>query len=484
MGGKDRLPAMSDVATLVAECVARARAAQKAFDAATQEEVDEVVTAVGWAIVDPEHNLALAETAVQDTGLGNVADKVAKNRRKTMGLLRDLAKAKSVGIISEDPEQGLVEIARAVGVVGAVTPSTNPGATPANNIINALKGRNAIIVAPSPKGASTLSLLLSYVHAELDRVGVPRDLVQQLPQPVTREMTNELMRQVDLIVATGSQTNVRAAYASGTPAIGVGAGNVAVIVDETADPADAADKIARSKTFDHATSCSSENSVIAVAAVAEPLLEALAAQGGVLLEPDEARALERAMFVDGRPAAAFVAQSASAIVLRAGLSRPELLGAAFLIVEETGVGPDHPFSGEKLSPVLAFYRVPDFPAASALAERLLDYQGAGHSIGLHSRRDARAVELGLALPVCRVIVNQAHCFATGGSFDNALPFSLSMGCGTWGRNSISDNLNYRHFLNITRVVRPLAAERVHEPTEEDLFGSYLRKYARTSGRRP
>jgi sulfoacetaldehyde dehydrogenase len=484
MGGKDRLPAMSDVATLVAECVARARAAQRAFDAATQEEVDEVVTAVGWAIVDPEHNLALAETAVQDTGLGNVADKVAKNRRKTMGLLRDLAKAKSVGIISEDPEQGLVEIARAVGVVGAVTPSTNPGATPANNIINALKGRNAIIVAPSPKGASTLSLLLSYVHAELDRVGVPRDLVQQLPQPVTREMTNELMRQVDLVVATGSQTNVRAAYTSGTPAIGVGAGNVAVIVDETADPADAADKIARSKTFDHATSCSSENSVIAVAAIAEPLLEALAAQGGVVLGPDEARALERAMFVDGRPAAAFVAQSASAIVLRAGLSRPELLGAAFLIIEETGVGPDHPFSGEKLSPVLAFYRVPDFPAASALAERLLDYQGAGHSIGLHSRRDARAVELGLALPVCRVIVNQAHCFATGGSFDNALPFSLSMGCGTWGRNSISDNLNYRHFLNITRVVRPLPAERVHEPTEEELFGSYLRKYARTSGRKP
>jgi sulfoacetaldehyde dehydrogenase len=484
MGGKDRLPAVSDVATLVAECVARARAAQKAFDAATQDEVDEVVTAVGWAIVDPEHNLALAETAVQDTGLGNVADKVAKNRRKTMGLLRDLAKAKSVGIISEDPEQGLVEIARAVGVVGAVTPSTNPGATPANNIINALKGRNAIIVAPSPKGASTLSLLLSYVHAELDRVGVPRDLVQQLPQPVTREITNELMRQVDLVIATGSQTNVRAAYASGTPAIGVGAGNVAVIVDESADRVDAADKIARSKTFDHATSCSSENSVIAVVSIAQPLLEALAAKGGVLLEPDEARALERAMFVDGRPAAAFVAQSASAIVLRAGLSRPELLGAAFLIVEETGVGPDHPFSGEKLSPVLAFYRVPDFPAASALAKRLLDYQGAGHSIGLHSRRDARAVELGLALPVCRVIVNQAHCFATGGSFDNALPFSLSMGCGTWGRNSISDNLNYRHFLNITRVVRPLPAERVHEPTEDELFGSYLRKYARTSGRKP
>ena len=484
MGGKDQLPVMSDAAAIVGALVARARAAQSAFDAATQDEVDEVVTAVGWAIVDPEHNRALAELSVHDTGLGNVADKIAKNRRKTMGLLRDLAGARSVGVISKQPESGLVEIARAVGVVGAVTPSTNPAATPANNIINALKGRNAIIVGPSPKGASTLSLLLTYIHTEMDRIGVPRDLVQQLPASVTREATNELMRQVDLVVATGSQTNVRAAYSSGTPAIGVGVGNVAVIVDETADLADAADKIARSKMFDNATSCSSENSVIAVAAIAEPLLAALAAAGGARLEPAEASQLERAMFVDGRPGSSFVAQGAPAIALRAGLSRASLLDAGFLIVEETGVGPEHPFSGEKLSPVLTFYRVADFAAATALAERLLRHQGAGHSVGLHTRAEERAVDLGLTLPVCRVIVNQAHCFATGGSFDNALPFSLSMGCGTWGRNSISDNLNYRHFLNITQVVRPLSAERVHEPTEEELFGSYLRKYVRTSGRKP
>src|SRR5215471_18187902 len=204
MGGKDRLPA-TDASAIVAERVARARVAQRAFESAPQEKVDEVVAAAGWAIVDPEHNLALAELAVQDTGLGNVADKIAKNRRKTMGLLRDLAYSKSVGIISEDREQGLVEIARPVGVVGAITPSTNPAATPANNIVNALKGGNAIILAPSPKGASTLALLLQYVHAELDRVGAPRDLVQMLPMPVTREATFALMRAADLVVATGSQ---------------------------------------------------------------------------------------------------------------------------------------------------------------------------------------------------------------------------------------------------------------------------------------
>jgi sulfoacetaldehyde dehydrogenase len=153
-----------------------------------------------------------------------------------------------------------------------------------------------------------------------------------------------------------------------------------------------------------------------------------------------------------------------------------LRDARFLIVRETGVGRDHPLSREKLSPVLALYRAPDFTAARARAAELLRHQGAGHSVGLHTRAAERATELGLTLPVCRVIVNQAHCFATGGSYDNALPFSLSMGCGTWGGNSISDNLGYRHFLNITRVVRPFAPERVREPTEDELFGSYRAKY--------
>jgi sulfoacetaldehyde dehydrogenase len=182
------------------------------------------------------------------------------------------------------------------------------------------------------------------------------------------------------------------------------------------------------------------------------------------------------MFADGKLASEIVAQDAAAIARRAGLSRREFANARFLIVAESGVGRTHPFSGEKLSPVLAFYRAPDFEAAVARASDILRYQGAGHSLGLHTTHGDRARELGLTLPVCRVIVNQAHCFATGGSFDNALPFSLSMGCGTWGGNSISDNLNYRHFLNITRVVEPLAPDRVREPSEEEIFGAYRAKH--------
>src|SRR5678816_2819904 len=204
----------ADAHELVGDVVARARAAQSIADRWTQGQADEASVAAGWAIVEPARNRALAERAVRDTGLGNIADKIAKNRRKTMGLLRDLQGARSVGIILDDTERGLVEIARPVGVVAAITPSTNPAATPANNIINALKGRNAIVLAPSPKGQSTLALLLRFVHAELDRIGAPTDLVSQLPPPITRERTFELMRQADLVVATGSATNVRAAYES------------------------------------------------------------------------------------------------------------------------------------------------------------------------------------------------------------------------------------------------------------------------------
>jgi len=466
----------ADSPAIVRELIERARAAQAVADGWTQAQADEAAVAAGWAIVEPSRNRALAEIAVRDTGLGNVADKIAKNRRKTIGLLRDLQDATSVGVIADDPARGLIEIARPVGVVAAITPSTNPAATPANNIINAVKGRNAIILAPSPKGHSTLALLLQFVHAEFDRIGAPRDLVMQLPAPVTRERTFELMREADLVVATGSATNVRAAYESGTPAIGVGVGNVAVIVDETADLADAAAKIARSKTFDNATSCSSENSVVAVQGVADALLAALVREGGMVLEATEAVQLARTMFAGGKLSPDVVAQDVATIAGLAGLTRPALRDARFLIVAETGVGPEHPFSGEKLAPVLAFYRTSDFAAAVARAGELLRFQGAGHSIGLHTRTADRARELGLTLPVSRVIVNQAHCFATGGSFDNALPFSLSMGCGTWGGNSISDNLGYRHFLNITRVVRPLAPDRVREPTDDELFGAYRAKH--------
>jgi sulfoacetaldehyde dehydrogenase len=458
---------------VVARLVARARAAQRVAASYDQARVDELVLAAGWAIMQPERNRALAELAVRDTGLGRVEDKFDKNHRKTLGLLRDLRGAKSVGVIEQYPDKGMVEIARPVGVVAAIVPSTNPGATPANNIINALKGANAVILAPSPKGYSTSAKLLEFVHTELGRTGAPQDLVQMLPQPVSRAMSEELMKQADLVVVTGSQANVRAAYSSGTPALGVGAGNVVVIVDASADLADAAAKVARSKTFDHATSCSSENSAVLLAPIYDAMLEEFRREGGALLSPEEKAKLQAVMFPHGKLGSATTAQPVAKICKLAGLTRPELTRASFLMVEEDGAGRDSPFSGEKLCPVLAVYRARDFEHAFALAQAIYDYQGNGHSVGIHTRDDAHVMKLGLEMTVCRVIVNQAHAIANGGSFDNGLPFSLSMGCGTWGGNSFSDNLNYRHFLNTTRIVRAVAP---NEPSPDDLFAPYRAKY--------
>ncbi len=463
----------SEVKANVAALIGKARAAQLIYQRYDQEQVDEVVTAVGWTIINSKNNHLLTEMAIKDTGIGKYKDKIRKNYRKTLGLLRDLKGAKSVGVIAEYPEKGLIEIARPVGVVGAIVPSTNPVATPFNKTLNALKGRNAIILAPSPKGQKVCAKLVELIHNELQRVGAPTDLVQHLPLPINKAESYELVRQVDLIVATGSANNVRACYESGTPAVGVGTGNVPVIVDDSADLSDAAAKIAASKTFDNATSCSSENSLVLVDSVYDNMLAALHQQGGRLLNPQEKDQLQSSLWVDGHLNRELIAQTASRICEITGLTRDGLEDAGFLMVEETGIGPGYPYSDEKLSPVLTIYRAADFDHAFQTVSRILDYKGKGHSVGIHTDNDEHIMRLGLEMDTCRVIVNQAHCFATGGSFDNGLPFSLSMGCGSWGGNSIPDNMNYRHFLNTTRIARTIPK---NEPLKADIFGEFWHKY--------
>ena len=462
---------------LVRHLVARARLAQEAFAEASQETVDMAVMAAGWAIMEPHRNRALAEQAVRDTGLGTIDHKIAKNHRKTLGLLRDLQGALSVGVLRDDPAAGITEIARPIGVIAAITPSTHPVATPINYIINALKGRNAIILAPSPKGMGVCAQLLGYVHDALAKVGLPADLAQMLPPPASKALTMELMRQADLVAATGSQANVRAAYSSGTPALGVGLGNVAAIVSPHADFQAAAARIAASKTFDNATSCSAENSLVAIGDAWRPLLAALATEGGLLATPDERSQLEAAMFPSGALSPAFVAKSAPRLAQLAGLNRDGYATCRFIMAQEDAshVGPRHPFSGEKLSPVLTLYHVADFDAAIAQVRAIYDHQGKGHSVGVHGASPEEILRLGLELPVARVIVDQIHSYAVSGSFDNGLPFSMSIGCGSWGGNGFSDNLNYRHFLNITRIVRPTPPR---EPRIEDIFDDYWRLYGR------
>lgn len=448
--------------------VARARAAQSAFERnGSQQAYDRAAQAAAWAIMEPARNRHLAELAVETTGLGNVPDKITKNHRKTLGLMRDIKEARTYGVIADDPATGITEVARPIGVIGAVVPSTNPGATPANNIINALKCGNAIVVSPSPKGVPTCEALLGYIHAEFDKLGIDKDLVQMIPGRGSKETTQRLLEITDLIVVTGSQNNVKRAYTSGTPALAVGAGNVAVIVDETADLPAAAEKINASKTFDNATSCSSENAVVVVDAVYEDFAAEMARTGGALIR-DEAKVTSK-LWVKGHLNPRAIAQDADKLIAALGLTDEVPANTSYLAVETSGIGPDYPLSGEKLSRVLTVYRAKDFADAVRITREIELHQGAGHSVGLHTQTDDRPLVLAQAIPTSRVIVNQAHTFATGGSFTNGMPFSLSMGCGSWGGNSIDTNLHWRHFMQTTKIVREIPA---NEPALDEIFGDY------------
>ncbi|MGB6810162.1 MAG: aldehyde dehydrogenase family protein [Pseudolabrys sp.] len=459
---------------VVDELVRRGRAAMASFSEADQARVDEAVTALAWSLYNPGHARELADLAVKDTQLGNVPDKIIKKQRKTFGTLRDLLRVKSVGIIEEDKKLGIVKYAKPIGLVCAITPSTNPGATPVNKAMMAIKGRNAIIIAASPAGLRTTARTVEFMRAELKKIGLPEDLVQILPPPASKDMTQALMQAADLVVATGSQDNVRRAYSSGTPAIGVGTGNVPVIVDETADLDDAAKKICASKIFDNATSCSSENSVVLVDAVYDKVIAALERAGGYMASPTEKAKIQAALWPDGKLSRTLIARDADVFARGCGLS-DTAQSRKFFMVEETGVGRGFPFSSEKLSLVLTVYRAKDFDAAIVRANEILAQQGRGHSVGLHTKDMSRGRMLAECSDVVRVLVNQAHTFGNGGGFDNGLNFTLSMGCGTWGGNSITDNLNYRHFLNITHLVTTIPEDK---PSEEDLFGAYWKKYGR------
>lgn len=458
---------------LVDDIIMSARQAQRKFEQnGSQAIYDQAALAAAWALMEPSRNERLSRLAVEQTGLGNVTDKITKNRRKTLGLLRDIRDVQTTGILNDTPARGVTEIARPIGVVGAVVPSTNPAATPTNNVINALKCGNAIVLSPSPKGAEVCEVLIGYIHDEFAKCGIDANLVQMVPMPSSKVKTQRLMEACDLIIVTGSQDNVRRAYSSGTPAIGVGAGNATVIIDETADLAKAASLITASKTFDNATSCSSENVLIAVDAIYDDLVQELDKTGGRLLEKADADKLKAALFQSGHLNRHMIAKDIDQFLQVSEVAVHDPENAKYVLVEGSGIGDSHPESGEKLSLALTLYRAKDFDDAARIATQVLAYQGAGHSIGLHSADDHRAVALGQTMPTCRVIVNQAHCFATGGSFDNGIPFSLSMGCGSWGGNSIDSNLNYRHFMNTTRVVRPIPSD---EPSIDDIFSEYWRE---------
>jgi sulfoacetaldehyde dehydrogenase len=458
----------------VSVLVARARSAQRMIADYSQEQVDELVTAVGWAVARKDRAEALAQLAVDEGGFGNYADKVIKINKRVLGVLRDMRSLRTVGVISEDPQRGLVLIAKPVGVVAALIPTTGPDATPPVKALFALKGRNAIIVAPHPRTKRTTAAVVGYMREACEQVGAPADLVQVISAP-SLPATQQLMRQADLIVATGGHAMVHAAYSSGTPAYGVGVGNAVHVVDETADLDDAASAIVTAKTFDYATSCLADNAVLAETTIYDELLDRLIASGGHVCSDAERGALQQLMWPKGAgiPALEVIAKPASRIAELAGFTIAA--DRTFLIVKEDGVGPEHPFSGEKLSVVLALYRYSGgIEQAIELVNRITDYQGAGHTCGIHTRSDEHVEAVAIGTRTARVLVNQ-NLNEGAGSPRNRLPFTLSLSWGTWGGNITTENVNARHFVNVTWVSRPVPPQPVEE---EELFATHWARYGK------
>ncbi len=455
------------------EMLKKARAAQKVIEYWSQEQVDEMVAAAGWEVYKEENAAACARMAAEETGMGIYENKLLKHKKKTLGTLRDLDGVKTVGVIEEDKARGMIRIAKPVGVIGALTPVTNPTSTPPGNGLPILKTRNAVIFAPHPRSKGATGLACEFMRRGLAKVGAPVDLIQCIAEPSV-ELTQQLMQSVDLIVATGGAAMVKAAYSAGKPAYGVGAGNAVMVVDETADLADAARKIYLGKTFDNATSCSSENSAVFHESVWDEMIKNLESHGGYLCSADEKEKLRTAMWPDGLHLNKdIVAQSALKIAELAGLEVPE--STTMLLVIGQAIGKEDMFSCEKLSPVLTLWKYSEFSEAIDYVEKITEFCGFGHSCGIHTTSDDRMMELAMKVKASRIMVRQPQSYGNSGNYDNGMPFSMTLGCGTWGGNISSENITWKHFLNNTWVSQPIEPV---IPDEDKLFGTHWEKYGK------
>tara|TARA_B100001057_G_scaffold282076_1_gene282399 strand:+ start:306 stop:1700 length:1395 start_codon:yes stop_codon:yes gene_type:complete len=450
----------------------RSREAQKLIENYTQEQVDELIRAMVWSVAKPGIAEEIAQFTVDETQLGNYDGKFLKIQRKTRATLMDIIDDKSVGILEEDSVRAIVKIAKPMGVIGALSPSTNPEATPVIKSIHAVKGRNSIIVAPHPRAKLTNKKICDLMREAIVKCGAPADLVQAIEIP-SLELTNELMAQCDRVLATGGGAMVNAAYSSGTPALGVGVGNAVITVDETADLDDAAEKIRISKTLDLAASCSSDNSVILVNSIYEEMISKLKDKGGFLVNEEQKQKLKETLWdEEGHLNTAIVAQPAEKIANMANIEIPE--GTGFYIVPETGWGKEFPFSGEKLSVIMALYRANDIEHAIELTNNIQAYQGQGHSCGIYSNSDENIMKLANSTKTSRVMVNQPQAASNSGNLWNGMRQTFSLGCGSWGGNGTNNNISWRDLINETWVSKPLSQTK-ELISDEELFGDVMNK---------
>ncbi len=452
----------------IGELYARAHAAAKIIETYDQARVDKLIQAVAWSVVNLKTWKELSYEAVEETGLGNPESKLGK-RTKVRGILRDALRARSVGVIEEDEEKGLTKYAKPVGVIASLVPTTNPVLTPAGQAVYAIKARDVIIFSPHPRAKKVTKKAVDIMRRALEAQGAPADILQCIERP-SIPMTKALMERANLVIATGGRPMVKSAYSSGTPAYGSGAGNSTMIIDETADVAEAAMNTRISKISDYGSGCSCDGNLVIHESVYDAMIQALKNEGAYMASKAEAEALKKVMWdEDGHRLPDTVAISPQKLAKAAGF---EIDGKyAFIVVDGEGkIGKEHFFSSEKLTTLLAVFKYEsDFENAIDMMHKIYEVGGKGHSCGIYSFNDAHIDRLAMEAPVSRIMVRQPQNKANAGSFTNGMPMTSSMGCGTWGGNIVSENIALRHYMNTTWVSRTIPEDK---PSDEWLFGEF------------
>ncbi|MDX9916744.1 MAG: aldehyde dehydrogenase family protein [Gudongella sp.] len=460
----------------IEEKFARADAAQKIFEKWSQEEVDRTIQAIAWKVANSQTFKELVAMSIEESKMGDFVSRENK-KYKIRGVLRDALRQKSVGIIEEIPEKGIVKYAKPVGVIACVVPATNPDLTPAGNSIYALKARNAIIFSPHPRAVKTGGKTIELMREGLRQVGAPEDLIQILGQgkaKVNKSLSEALNTKCDLVIATGGQGVVRRAYHSGTPAYGVGAGNATMVWDESAKDElwQAAYNTMLSKTSDFGSGCSADGNIVIHESIFEEAVKALQEVGGYLLNQKEQEAVKKIMWDEQcHRLADSVAQSPQEMARQAGFTVKDDI--KFLMATGTGsytTSYEDVWCREKLSTVLAVHEYKgEFGNAIEIIKSIHNVGGKGHSVGIYSYNEANIHNLALEAQVGRIMVRQPQSKANAGAFTNGMPMTSSIGCGTWGGNATSENVNLKHYMNVTWVSKEIPEDR---PSDEELFGEF------------
>jgi sulfoacetaldehyde dehydrogenase len=451
-------------AQLARTLLTRARAAMAAVEAHDQRTIDRLCQAIAWAAGNENTSIRLAQMSVEESGLGSPEP---GRRGKVLGILRDALRQKSIGVIEELPEKGIIKYAKPAGVIASLIPVTSPYITPIGIAIYAIKCKDAVIFSPHPTSRRTTNEVVRLMREALRRQGAPEDLLQCVERP-SIPLASELMALSDLTIATGGPAMVKAAYSSGRPAYGVGAGNATMIVDETADVEQAARNTRISKTNDNGSGCSADGNLLVDSRIYDAFLSALGREGGYLVNEQEKDLLRAAYWdAEGRRTPDTIARPARTVAAKAGIDLPD--GKTFFIVPEANIGKEHLFSTEKLGTVLAIFKYHGFDDALDKGRRIFETGGKGHSCGIYSFDDDHIHALALVAPVSRIMVRQIQSAANAGAFTNGMPMTSSMGCGTWGGNITSENISLKHYMNVTWVSRPIPEDK---PSEAELFGEF------------